>query len=192
MTAFPSLPVGVLRRYYLMQALYGITATTDTYSLNATGSLPSGQMHAGAVYLFAGEVVANLGVDVQVAATGAAPTLIKLGLWTSAATPACVAVTADLSADTKWTSTGKKVFALTGSYTVPTSGIYYIAILKNGAFGGTDVSLGQATPATVSSGSPVGSNPYSFTLFGTGKTNMAVADTATYATSGRPYWFMAS
>lgn len=149
------------------------------------------QIHAAAVYLYNGETVTNIIVCVTTAASGAAPSLIKLGLWSSAATPACLAVTADLKSDSRWTSTGYKVCALSSPYAVTSSGIYYPVYLQNGAFGGTNVQF-KLGASLASPGAAIGSNPQFGGTLGTGKTSMDVNDTGAYSTTTANLWIAVS
>jgi hypothetical protein len=141
-------------------------------------------IHGMAVYLYAGETVTNVICCVTIAGAGTAPTALKLGVWSSAATPVCLAVTADLATDSRWTSgTGWKVNALSSAYVVPSSGIYYLAFWINGAFATTNMSLSVSVP-NLGPSQPIGSNPRMLGTLKTGATTMAVADTGTYGSTG--------
>jgi hypothetical protein len=149
-----------------------------------SGAIPTSQAVLGlAHYLYRDEVVSNLSVPVQTAGAGTAPTAIKLGVWSSAATPACLAVTAELRADASWNSTGWKMFALASRLTIPSDGLYYGAFLQNGSFGTTNIQLAQAGVVAVV-GNPIGSGRRLYGSLKTGATDMAVTDTGTYAQAG--------
>jgi hypothetical protein len=145
----------------------------------------------GAVYLYAGESIANIIVCVTTAGSGTAPTSLKLGLWSSAATPVCLAVTADLASDSRWTSAGQKVCALTGAYSVVTSGIYYPCFWINGTFASTNVQI-MTIVASGQFGGQIGSGARRSGALKTGATTMAVADTGTYALAGNSPWLAVS
>jgi hypothetical protein len=164
--------------------------TFDAGVIVGSTTLASQTVKATGEYLYAGEVVTNVWVIVQQVASGTAPTLFKLGLWNSAATPVCAAVTAELKDDASWTgSQGYKSFVWAGgAYTVPSDGLYYFAALMNGAFGTTNLQLACGTTG-VGASNAVGSNRRRHGALGTGITSMAVNDTGTYSSVGSPIWF---
>lgn len=163
----------------------------ETFDLsNAAGSttLATQVIKGTGQYFYTGEVITTLYVCVAVAAAGSTPTLFKLGVWTAAATPACVAVTADLSADASWTTVGIKGFALGSPYTVPSDGQLYLAELINGTFGTTQPQLNSGT-ATSGQSVPIGANRRRNATLGTGQTDMVVAATGAYTAAAAPIWF---
>ena len=167
----------------------GIIAQTGSPVL--AGSTASTQVIYGAgLHLYAGEVITNIIVCVSTAGTSTAPTDIKLGLWDSG-TPTCVAVTGSLGADARWTSTGFKVNALTGAYTVPSTGFYYPCFWQNGAFAGTALQLiicNNAGPTN----NQIGSGKRPWCTLKTGAASMAVNDTGTYGGGVQDMWFAVS
>ncbi len=84
-------------------------------------------MTAVALYLEAGDVVTNLTFCSATTAAGT-PTNWWFALYSSAATPALLAQTADQT-NTAWAANTAKTVALAAPYTVPTTGIYYAAIM---------------------------------------------------------------
>lgn len=84
-------------------------------------------MTSVALYLEAGEVVTSL---TFCSATTAAntPTNWWFALYSTAATPALLAQTADQT-NTAWAANTAKTVALATPYTAPTSGVYYAAIM---------------------------------------------------------------
>lgn len=110
----------------------------------------TGTLFSNGVYLYKGEIVTNILVAVATAASGTAPTHIQASLWSSAATPVCLAVSAEDASNARWTSTGWKEVPLSAPYTVPADGLYYAAFLKVGTFSVTDVQLitGAANPGS--------------------------------------------
>ena len=107
------------------------SVTGNTLAMSGSGTL---QMVA--VYLNAGVVVSNFNFIVgTTAATG--PTHAWMGLFSGpAATPTCVAVSADATSTAIGASTvntyavaATAASASATSYTVPTSGIYYVGLL---------------------------------------------------------------
>jgi hypothetical protein len=137
---------------------------------------------AGGLLLHAGQVITNIIVCAQVAGIGAGvPTSLKLGLWSSAATPVCLAVTAELKDDARWLSQGWKVCALTAPYTIPTTDIYYPCFWENGAFTTPLQLVISHSPGAYNT--PIGSGKRMATSLKT-TTTMAVSDTGTYAQAG--------
>ncbi len=148
----------------------------------------SQRIYGGGIYLYTDEVITNIIVCVEVAGAGTAPTNLKLGLWSSAATPVCLAVTADLAADTRWTaSTSYKVCALTAPYTILASGLFYAAFWINGTFATTNLQL-ITSYGSGQFAAQIGSAKQRFGSVKTGATTMAVAETGTYAVSGSMPW----
>jgi hypothetical protein len=83
-------------------------------------------MTSAALYLEAGEVITNLTFCSATTAAGT-PTNWWFALYSTAATPALLAQTADQTS-TAWAANTAKTVALATPYTVLTSGIYYAAI----------------------------------------------------------------
>jgi hypothetical protein len=164
--------------------LAAIGGSFSPMQVASNSASPTSQSVSGvAVYLYANETVTNVLCGVVTAGAGTAPTALKLGVWSSAATPACLSVTSDLASDSRWTTQGWKVNALSSAYVVPTSGIYYLVFWINGTFATTNVSL-ATTAAGGYAGAPIGSNPRMFGSLKTSATTMAVSDTGTYAAAG--------
>ena len=181
-TPQPSTLDPMRRRSDLWNAL-GVIAVSEPGLTNQGGVNPTSQtIVAGAIYLYAGQAITNIIVGVQTAGTSTAPTGIYLGLWDSASTPNCLAATANLAADARWTSQGWKVNALSAAYTPTTSGIYYAAFLQNGAFAGTNLGVASSQGSGGTSATLVSARPW--TALGTGKTTMAALDTGTYSVAG--------
>ena len=111
------------------------------------GALTSQRIAVAAIGLRAGQVVTNVCVQVQTAAVGTAPTNAFAGLATKAGV--MVAQTADIKANAGWSAIGIAPFPLSATYTVPTSGLYYVAVLVNGSWGTTQPSLGRAVNLAV-------------------------------------------
>lgn len=84
-------------------------------------------MTAAALYLEAGDVVTNLTFCSATTAAGT-PTNWWFALYSSAATPALLAQTAD-QASAAWAANTPKTVALAAPYTVPATGIYYAAVM---------------------------------------------------------------
>ena len=141
----PTGPAGGLQRDQVLMAALGFKAWTFDYSHIRGGlALQAGQLRSRALVLVAGDVISNLVIDVYVVAAGAAPTNLWLALYTSASPAALVASSVDTASDAQWTSIGLKSFALTTPYTVPSTAVYYGAVLMNGAFGTTQPQIGIA------------------------------------------------
>ncbi len=122
--------------------------TADTNSGDALDGAPTGLLRANlrrtecggnlsalttqvmtsiALYLEAGEVVTNLTFCSATTAAGT-PTNWWFALYSTAATPALLGQTADQT-NTAWTANTAKTVALAAPYTVPTSGVYYAAVM---------------------------------------------------------------
>lgn len=137
-----------------------------------------GTIYFMGVVLRSGQIVTNIHPELLV--VGAGVTVAKVGIYTCAASTATlVASSADLG--TAWHSgTGVKTHALSAAYTVPTDGLYYLALIckfsttaptftmQNNAGGSGGVlspgirshatlaaQTDLATPATVTSTSPL-------------------------------------
>jgi lysophospholipase L1-like esterase len=114
----------------------------ENFSLAAATSsaaVASQQVFLGLLGLLKGDVVANVVIDVAVAAAGTVPTRLELAIVDK--TGVTLATSGNVASDAKWTSTGPKAFALSAPYTVLTSDGYYLAILQNGAFATTPLQL---------------------------------------------------
>lgn len=90
------------------------------------GGTVSGTLFAVGVPLLAGDVVSNLSIIVT--AAGAAATLSKLGLYSKAG----VLLASSVDQGTSWQSAGPKTVAMSTPYTVPTTDLYYVALLYVG------------------------------------------------------------
>jgi hypothetical protein len=84
-------------------------------------------MTSVALYLEAGDVVASLTFCSATTAAGT-PTNWWFALYSTAATPALLGQTADQTS-TAWAANTVKTVALATPYTVPTSGVYYAAVM---------------------------------------------------------------
>lgn len=169
----------------------GLKGETFEAPSAGVGLAPTSQtIFASSWYLYAGETVTNLVVETVVAGVGAAPATIKLSLWEVAGGPIARAVTANLAGDVGWTNTpGYKVYALGTPFVVGASGLFYPAVLKDGAFATTDVQLlAGALSSRASDAVPTG-NPRRFPKLGTAKTDVLVGDTATLTGPSQPIWF---
>lgn len=128
----------------------------DYGQANTNQVLTSGRIYQVSLGLLKGDVVTNILVSVPVAAVGAAPTLIRLGLADSTTT--MLAVTANVASSANWlTANVIYAFALSAPYTVLADGLYQLVILQNGSFATTQPQVGarsQAQPLTsqISSG----------------------------------------
>lgn len=116
--------------------------------------LVDGTAYFTAIPLFSGSTVTNISVPVSVAAVGM--TLSKVGLYDSAGNR--LAVSADQGA--AWESTGMKTIAVVTPYAVPTSGLYYAALVAKAT-----VTL----PTVLRSSSGIGTLVTGMTAIGAGK-----------------------
>jgi hypothetical protein len=108
----------------------------------SNSSLTSQRIDVAALWLPPGQAVVNVVLNVQTAGTSTAPTGFFVGLCTASK---MVAQSNNLNASASLTATGAKLFALNATYTTnladsPT-GLYYVVLLQNGAFAGTNVAF---------------------------------------------------
>jgi hypothetical protein len=103
-------------------------------------SRSSGVMYATAIVLEAGQVVR--GIMFSSSSSSAATTVRKFGLYSGAYS--LLRSTADDSVNT-WGSNTNKTLALTSAYTVPTTGLYYVAVLEAGTTVSGLYALGSVT-----------------------------------------------
>lgn len=169
----------VVRTQDLRAAAGYFAASPPDLSSSGAAVAATQTVYGGAVYLYAGEVVTNVNVCVTTAAAGTAPTGLYLGVWDSG-TPTCLAATANLASDGRWTSTGWKANALSAPLTIGTTGVYYLALLENGVFGTTPIQFASAN-ATAALGGPIGSGARLWCSLKTSATAMAASDTGTFA-----------
>ncbi len=140
-------------------------------------------MTAVALYLEAGDVVTNLTFCSATTAAGT-PTNWWFALYSSAATPALLGQTADQTS-TAWAANTAKTVALAAPYTVPTTGIYYAAIMVKATT--VPTLLGASLNANASAAVVTGQKVLA-TTSGTGLTDTAPATIATPTTVGTvPY-----
>lgn len=132
------------------QAILAETHSRQTSTMAST-ALVSGTAYFSAIVMRAGTVVTNITVSVSVA--GAAVTLSKVGLFTTAG--AQLAVSADQG--TSWQTTGNKTIAMATPYVVPTSGVYYVAAIA--VFTSTAPALirGSTGAGSILAGTAIGS-----------------------------------
>jgi hypothetical protein len=101
------------------------------YLTSNLSALTTQVMLAAALPLEAGDVVTNL-TFVSGATAAGTPTNWWFALYSSAATPALIAQTADQTS-TAWAANTAKTVALSAPYTVLTAGVYYAAIMVKAA-----------------------------------------------------------
>lgn len=110
-------------------------------------------MTAVALHLRAGDVITNLTFCSATTAAGT-PTNWWFALYSSASTPALLAQTADQTS-TAWAANTAKTVALATPYTVPTTGVYYAAIMVKATTPPTLVGASLHTGAAVVTGQKV-------------------------------------
>lgn len=111
-------PSGVFRESLPLGRLQAVTNMT---------ALSTGVMTSVALPLQAGDVVTNL-TFLSGATAANTPTAWWFALYSNAATPALIYQTADQTT-TAWGANTAKTVALTAAYTVPTTGVYYAAVM---------------------------------------------------------------
>lgn len=148
------------RNYTDVKIAGALAATLGYQAWNYDPRLPIGGAAPGtqivfyeAIWLPAGAVITGVVLAVTTAGTSTAPAHFYVGLYNSALNR--VAVSNNLNSGSSQTdgtgnlkALGTSKFAFTGAYTVPSSGLYYLAILKDGAFAGTDVQFAYLAGVT--------------------------------------------
>lgn len=138
---------------------------SDASSFTLTG----GTVYVSLVPARGGDVISKVGFHLVTAGGGTVPTNILAGLATSAGT--MVAVTAELKDDVQWTAAANTEvrFALTASYTVPSSGGLYVVLLKVGTWGTTEMAVARSGAVQMS---PFSGSILRWGTAGTGKTGL--------------------
>jgi len=169
------------RRRDLRVAVGVIDLTQDA----ETGAVQTSQtIYAEAFYLYPTDTITNICVCVQTPSSGTAPSGIYLGLWQDVSgTPTCLAATANLASDSRWTTQGWKVCALSSPYTPSASGLFYAAYLINGTFGTTNLQL-AVNESLGPVGGPIGSGPRRFGSLASSAIAMAAGNTGGYGQAG--------
>jgi hypothetical protein len=119
-------------------------------------ALTSGVMTSVAIPLQAGDVVTNL-TFVSGATAAGTPTAWWFALYDTSSTPALLRQTADQTT-TAWAANTVKTVALATTYTVPTTGVYYAAVMVTATTAPTLAGLtiqNAATAGAVISGQSV-------------------------------------
>jgi hypothetical protein len=147
----------------------------DKSDISSTLAFTSGDLRAAAAGLLAGDVVANILVDVTAAIQTV--TTFRVGLYDSAGN-----LLASSSNSTSNLSTGINSFALSSAYTVPADGLYYLAVVIQATTMG---SLGAASSVT-GKGGAVGSNPKAAVVL-TGQSSTPASISAA-TESDQPVW----
>lgn len=131
-------------------------------------------MTSVALYLEAGDVVTSLTFCSATTAAGT-PTNWWFALYSTAATPALLAQTAD-QASAAWAANTVKTVALAAPYTAPTTGVYYAAVMVKATTPPT--LLGAALNVNASSAVVAGQKVLAYTS-GSSLTDTAPATIAT-------------
>lgn len=159
------------------------------HPLAASGNiaLVSQTIYAVALGLRTGQVINKIVLGAITAAAGTAPTGMFVGLANS--TGKMLAQSGNLAASTVWTTdvtAGKLCQAsLSAAYTIPSDGIYYVVLLKDGAWGTTQPTFFKGSGNQWQSGSV-----YFTTCCGTGQTALpANGSSLTLGGSGAPLSF---
>ncbi len=159
-------PTGLLRANLRRQECGGNLAALTTQVMTSV-----------ALYLEAGDVVTNLTFCSATTAAGT-PTNWWFALYSTAATPALLAQTADQTS-TAWAANTAKTVALTAPYTVPTSGIYYASVMVKATTPPTllGASLNANASAAVVTGQKVLANTSGSSLTDTAPATVATPTT---------------
>ncbi len=166
---------------------YGLLSWTGNpeNGRGASSAAATQVIFAVAIPLRAGMSVSNIWFGVQTAGTSTAPTGFFLGL---ANATTVLAQTANQASSGTLTATGFKSLPLSAAYAVPADGIYYVLILQNGIFAGTNVLFQKADPP---SGATLNS-VFVIATGGTGQTALpANGNAITLASTSSPLTFWA-
>lgn len=117
--------------------------TARLQACTAASAPPHRIICGGLIGLSAGEVITYIIACVEVAGAGTAPARIELAIV--GATGQLRRTTGNVASSVNWGTTGPQAFALTTPYTLTVGGSHYLAILKDGAFSGTDVQLARVS-----------------------------------------------
>lgn len=141
----------------------GLGLSGQNFDITTVGATDSGTLTSQLVYgslmgLLAGDLVTNICVEVNQAATSTAPTGIYVGVYGKDGTQ--LAISGNLKSSSIWTAgTGIVAAPLSAAYTIPSDDVYYFTFLMNGSFAGTALHLikssgvGSAIVAAFGSGS---------------------------------------
>lgn len=152
--------------------------------LLTTGSNLNSQVLNGTlVGLTAGETITNLYTWVKTAGTSTPPTGIYLAIYDTSGNR--LAITGNLNGSSEWTATGYATAALTSPFVVPTTGAYYIVLVQDGNWAGTNMVLG-VFPTSQAGAAKLGSGP-SFGVTQSGQASPP--STATFSTSTFAIWY---
>jgi len=170
-------------------AAMGLTGQTSDIFFTSTPAgtaLTSQSMYGTLLGVQAGDVITNLFVYTATAGVGTPPTGIYLALYDLSNNH--LADTGNVAASTNWTATPSLYsFALTSPYTVTTSGAIYAAVLENGAFGTTALTLGHGDVSPPAQWRLDASHPRAIVIQG-GQTTPPATAAWSFTTSGG-YWF---
>jgi hypothetical protein len=157
-----------------------------TLSSAPSSSMAKGISFYSAAYLTAGTVISNVYINIATAGVGLSNCYVGLFNATTR-----VAVSAAIS--TAWQTTGAVSNAFTASYTIPTTGIYYVAILFGN--GSTTAPILSSTPGTAALFN-INTSTSSATLgtsrmasFGSGLTALPTFFSSAPATGGYNFWW---
>lgn len=150
------------------------------YVTDAATALVSQRLLGTLIPVRNGDIISKLHFSVSVAA--ATVTTIKVGLYSAAATPARLAVSANTT--TAMDNIGITGIALTTPYTVTANGFLYAVLLSDATTAGT---VGTATGYTGKATSSTVGWPQSMAITQTGQTDLPATITPTLATT--PMWW---
>lgn len=133
-----------------------VTESLPLNTVSAGAALTSQLVQGVTVGLRQGDVITNLATCVTVAASGTAPTTLRLGIADS--TGVMLAVTANTTAAATWVL-GIVSLALTANLTVSADGVYYVVIVQNGAFSVTNPSFARIAAVDATQNAAIGAAP---------------------------------
>lgn len=161
----------------------------DILSAGANTAPTSQTIYATPIYIPAGKVITNVVLGVSTAASGTSPAHFYVGL---ASPSKVVAQSNNLNASTSLTTAGMQNFALASTYTTNTtdssSGLYYVLLLQDGAFGTTNPTFAN-TVAQANLSKAYGAGAVLCGTTATAQTALPTNGTAITVTAATNYWF---
>lgn len=131
----------------------GIDAqTADIRSYTNAVAPNAGTLAASLIGLNGGDQITNIITCITVGGSGAAPTLIRVGIWDKNFN--LLASSVDSHASAIWTVQGYAIAPLSAIFTVPLDGAYFAGFLKVGTFATTQPTFVSGTTQT-NAGKPV-------------------------------------
>jgi hypothetical protein len=149
-----------------------LTENTELMNCSTQSALTAGTIYGMLVGLKEGDVVSKLVVCVGsgVAAAGTPPTMIKMGLVSSAGV--VLALTANEASNPAWPTAGPLPLSLLTPYEVTDTGGYRVVILQVGSWSSSQAQLVKGSVVGVNQAAPVPGALRRWASHGTGQTDL--------------------